>query len=211
MLTVITLLTLICGLAFGALIQAQVTVRGNMNRLDQAQQAKSAVESASKVLRTAVPPSLVHSGDPLKVAFVSAEWNKVVFYANLDNANDVRGLSKVTYALSAAGTLVETVQPPSGMSGGSYTYCTVGAVGCVASGRTLARKLVYSAAKPLFTYYSGSSGAELSAPLNSDDLNAVTSIDLAVSVRAGSEVAASTVLTRVSLTNINARNNNSKS
>lgn len=212
MLTVITLLTLITALAFGALIQSQTTVRGNANRLDQAQQAKTAMESMSKTIRTAVLPSQVGGANPDIAAFLQADWNKVSFYGNLYNASNANGPSKVTYELKPSGQLLETVQPASGISGsGAYTYCVVGSPGCVVYTRTVARNVVYDATKPLFVYYSPTNATGMTTPLDASTLPDVNSIDVTVSVKAGKDVVASTVVSRVSLPNANAQINNAPS
>jgi prepilin-type N-terminal cleavage/methylation domain-containing protein len=212
MLTVITLLSLISALAFGALIQAQKTVRGNANRLDQAQQAKAAMETMSKTIRTAVLPSQIGGSNPDVAAFLQADWNKVSFYGNLNNQSNASGPSKVTYELKPSGQLLETIQPASGVSGsGAYTYCVVGSAGCVVYARTVARNVVYDATKPVFVYYSITAPTGMTPPLNATTLPSVNSIDLSVSVKSGKEVVASTVVTRVSLPNANAQINNAPS
>ncbi|GAB3597212.1 hypothetical protein GCM10027446_24960 [Angustibacter peucedani] len=212
MLTVIVLLSLISALAFGALIQAQKTVRGNANRLDQAQQAKAAMETMSKTIRTAVLPSQIGGSNPDVAAFLQADWNKVSFYGNLYNASNANGPSKVTYELKPTGQLIETVQPASGVNGsGAYTYCTVGAPGCTVYTRTVARSVVYDATKPLFVYYSVTAPNGMTTPLNATTLPSVNSIDVQVSVKTGNEVVQSTVVTRVSLPNANAQINNAPS
>ncbi len=209
MLTVMVLLSLISALAFGALIQSQKMVRGNANRLNQAQQAKTAMESMSKTIRTAVLPSQIGGANPDLAAFLQADWNKVSFYGNLYNASNANGPSKITYELKPAGQLIETVQPSSGQNGsGVYTYCVVGSPGCVVYTRTVANNVVYSATKPVFVYYSITQPAGMTTPLDSTTLPSVNSIDVSVSVKAGTEVPASTVVTRVSLPNANAQINN---
>ncbi|KQX66717.1 type II secretion system protein J [Angustibacter sp. Root456] len=209
MLAVMSILGVITSLAFGALIQSQKTVRGNVNRLDQAQQAKAAVETMTKTIRTAVLPSQIGGGNTDLSAFLSADWNRVSFYANIYNPANVNGPSKVSYVLSSSGDLTESVQPPNGIdASGAYTYCIVGSPGCVVKTRIVARKIVYSSAKPLFVYYSVTQPAGMSTPLTATTLPDVNSVDIALSVKSGNEVPASTVITRVSLPNANARINN---
>lgn len=208
MLTVITLLSLISALAFGALIQAQKTVRGNQNRLDQTQQAKAAMETMSKTIRTAVLPSQIGGSNTDVAAFLQADWNRVSFYGNLYNEANANGPSKVSYELKPSGQLLETVQPASGVNGsGAYTYCTPGP-GCRVYTRTVARNVVYDSTKPLFVYNSVTAPNGMTTPLNSTTLPSVNSIDVQLSVKAGKEVVASTVVTRVSLPNANAQINN---
>jgi prepilin-type N-terminal cleavage/methylation domain-containing protein len=209
MLAVMSILAVISSLAFGALMQSQKTVRGNANRLDQVQQAKAAIETMTKTVRTAVLPSQIGGGNTDLSAFLSADWNRVSFYANIYNPANVNGPSKVSYVLSANGDLTESVQAPSGVdASGAYTYCVVGPPSCVVKTRIVARKVVYSSAKPLFVYYSVAQPAGMAVPLTATTLPDVNSVDISLSVRTGSQVPASTVVTRVSLPNANARINN---
>jgi prepilin-type N-terminal cleavage/methylation domain-containing protein len=209
MLCVISVLGIVSALAFGALIQSQTMVRGSANRLDQTQQAKAAVESMSKTLRTAVLPSQVNGANPDVAAFLQADWNKVSFYGNLNNQGDTSGPSKLSYELRSNGDLVETIQPSIGQdSSGIWQYCTVGSPGCLVKTRTVARKLVYNSTKPVFVYYSVAQPSGMTTPLTAASLPSVNSVDLQVSVKAGKDVPASTVVTRVSLPNANALINN---
>jgi prepilin-type N-terminal cleavage/methylation domain-containing protein len=205
MLAVISMLGVISALAFGALIGSQKTVRGNQDRLNQTQQSKLAVEALSKSLRTAVLPSQISCGSCDPTAFMAASWNTVSFYANINNPSNTIGPSKVTYTLATNGTLTETVQPPDphAASNFNYTYCTPGPT-CAVFTRTLARKMVYSAAKPVFTYYNPTTPGALTTPLTTATLKTVNSVDISVTVKAGTTVPGSTVVTRVSLPNANA-------
>jgi prepilin-type N-terminal cleavage/methylation domain-containing protein len=208
MLAVISILGVVLAVAFGALISSQKTVRGNANRLDQVQQGKTAMESMSKSIRTAVLPSAVGGANTDVAAFLQADWNKVSFYGNLNNQANAFGPSKVSYVLNSNGTLVETIQPSTGKNAaGAYVYCTVGAPGCQVKTRTVARNVVYDPSKPLFVYYSQAQPNGMTVPIDANALRAVNSIDIQVSVKAGREVPASTVVTRVSLPNVNAQLN----
>jgi prepilin-type N-terminal cleavage/methylation domain-containing protein len=208
MLAVISILGVVLAIAFGALISSQKTVRGNANRLDQTQQAKTAMESMSKSVRTAVLPSAVGGANADVAAFLQADWNKVSFYGNLNNQANAFGPSKVSYVLNSNGTLVETIQPSTGKdASGAYAYCTVGSPGCVVKTRTVASNVVYSPSQPIFVYYSQAQPTGMTVPIDPVSLRAVNSIDIQVSVKAGREVPASTVVTRVSLPNVNAQLN----
>jgi prepilin-type N-terminal cleavage/methylation domain-containing protein len=211
MLTVTSLMGIIFAIAFTAMIQAQTTVRGNASRLDQTQQAKLAMDAMTRTLRTAVLPSQIGGGSATTSAFVEGRWNKVSFFANVNNEDDLNGPSKATYELTSTGDVVETIQPSSGKdaSTGEFAYCTVGAVGCKVSTRTIARKVVYDPTKPLFTYYSVTDVDGLPLPLDAATLPTVNSMDVNVSIKVGKDVVASTVVTRVSLPNANAKYNNS--
>lgn len=211
MLTVVSLMGIIFSIAFTEMIQAQVTVRGNANRLDQTQQAKASMDAMTRTLRTAVLPSQIGGGAATTSAFVVGDWNRVSFFANVNNEADASGPSKATYQLMSSGDLVETIQPSSGKDAGTgeFTYCVVGSPGCVVYTRTIARRVVYDSARPIFTYYSVTDVDGLPLPLTNFTLPTVNSMDVTVSVKAGKDVVASTVVTRVSLPNANAKYNNS--
>jgi prepilin-type N-terminal cleavage/methylation domain-containing protein len=188
------------------LIIAQRTVGANVVRVDQSQQGRLAMESMSKVLRTAVLPSQLNgtcSGCDL-AAFLRAESNKMQFYANINNAANIVGPSRVTYERLANGELWETIQPPNAHAPTDYNYqyCTVGSPGCVVKSRILAKGV--QSTVPLFTYYN-KSGTVLGSGgvLTSAQLSLVDSVDVYVSVKASpnSTVPATSFTTRVSLPN----------
>ncbi len=216
MLTVILLLTIILGIAFTELIQAQVTVRNNGNRLDQTQQVKSGIEAISRNMRTAIYPYMVKQTG--QVAFVSASPYSVRFFANLDNEAGENGVTLVTYKITGSGpqSLVETLQPTIKQANGRLTdtRCPVGDSSCGSSTRTIIRD-VDTAGGPVFIfneYFTDSvtkktftypiPEAELTDPVA---LKAIASVDISLSVRTGAgpaAVPASTVKNRVLLTNI---------
>lgn len=207
-LTVMMILGIITALTFGAIIATQKTVRGSIARLDQTQQAKIGVESMTKNLRTAVLPSQIlgSCASCEDAAFLAGDWNKVQFYANINNPSNTVGPSKVTYALDASGTLKETIQPPDAHAADDYdyTYCTTIGVGtCKAYTRVVARNVQATAAKPLFTYFDYS-GAKLALPISGATLADVNSMDLRLTVKSSPEVKGGTVITHVTMPNADA-------
>ncbi|GAA4354072.1 PulJ/GspJ family protein [Angustibacter luteus] len=204
MLTTMLLLSVISALAFGALIGTQKTVRGNIGRLDQTQQAKVAGDTITKNLRTAVLPSQILGTctDCQDAAFLSGDWNKVSFFANINNPANTVGPSKVTYALAANGSLTETVQPPNAHAADdyNYTYCAPISATCKAYSRTVARNVVASATAPIFTYYDYS-GGQLSVPITGTTLADVNSINIVLTIKSSKEVKGGTIVTHVTMPN----------
>lgn len=206
MMAVISILGIISALAFGALIGSQKTVRGNVARLNQTQQAKTAVESMTKTLRTAVLPSQIMAACAGcdTAAFLNATSSSVQFFANINNAANVVGPSKVSYALSG-GVLTETIQPPNphDPTDYDYQYCAPISATCKAFVRTVAKDVVTSPSAPLFTYFNYSS-AKLPVPITGTALANVNSIDIAVTVKSSPEVKGGTVVTHVTMPNADA-------
>lgn len=205
MMGVIVLLGFVSAMAFGAIISTQKTVRGSVARLDQTQQAKTAAESMTKLLRTAVLPSqiLATCATCQDAAFLAGDWNRVSFFANINNQSNTVGPSRVSYVLDAAGTLTETVQPPNAHAADDYDYqyCAPISSTCKAFVRVVARKVVASASTPLFTYLNYD-GAKLTAPISGTALGEVNSVDLALTVKSSREVKGGTILTHVTMPNV---------
>jgi prepilin-type N-terminal cleavage/methylation domain-containing protein len=201
--------TVILGVVLAAvqttLIMTNKTVGQNASRVDQTQQAKTAVDAMSKSLRTAVLPALLGCQTCDTTAFIQGSANSVSFYANLNNDTNAIGPSRVSYTVNPNGDLVETIQPPDAHAANnySYTYCTPGP-GCAVLTRVLARRVPTSLA--VFTYYDAN-GAVVAPPLTAATLAQVNSIDLVVKVQDtnGGTPPATTFVTRVSLPNADAQ------
>ncbi len=216
MLVVTAMLTIIVGLAMGALISSQVAVRGNATRLDQAQQAKLVMDRVSKNVRNAVSPVVLGCTTCDKTAFTSGSFNTVTFYANVDNLNNAKGPTRFTYSVNGSGTLTEVAEKPTVTNNAdgsvTFTYCTVGAAGCNAVTRTLATKVVATAAAPLFTYFADGS-TTLAAPLTAGtavvpgSLSQVRGVDLSVTLRKSTQVPQTTVVNHVTVLEGNVKNN----
>lgn len=199
------------------------TNQQSINRQDQIDTARTATERMSKTLRTAVMPSQLSSacvGTCAVEAFVKGEDYAVQFYANLNNAGNAIGPSRVTYTVVTGAdgvrSLLEKVQrPDSNIPAGGYTYCDAEAVGASAdcrsrlTTRTLAKGLVQDT--PLFTYYQGSSTTAMSPAASGGSLTAanlakVLAIELHVTVQQqGSvETRPTTYIQRITLPNAQA-------
>jgi type II secretory pathway pseudopilin PulG len=207
---VTAMLTVVLGMAQEALILTTRTVGDNAVRLDQSQQAKTAIEAMSQTLRTAILPKQL-SGTCTgcaTAAFIAGGATSVQFYANINNdlvvptsGTTTFGPRKVSYVLGTDGTLTETLQAPDvhAFDNYNFTYCTPGP-SCPVRKRILARNVVITNA--LFTYYS-KTGATLPVPLESSTsyLQAVDSIDVLLTVRTAQRVQGNTVTTRIMLPN----------
>jgi prepilin-type N-terminal cleavage/methylation domain-containing protein len=215
MAVVIGILGLIMAMAQGALIATSKTVAGDQVRNDQTQQAKVAVESMSKTLRTAILPTQLSAtcGTVCNLtAFIQGDANYVIFYANLNNDYTVaaspgltdEGPSKVSYYLQS-GDLWETIRRPDmhGPSVSMYTYtCIQGTTGCTVQDRLLAKRV--GTTRPIFSYYQKDGATLIATPLEVSTvrLAAVDSIDIFLSVKLSGQTKGSSVTIRVQLPNV---------
>jgi prepilin-type N-terminal cleavage/methylation domain-containing protein len=187
------------------LIMTQKTVAQNGQRLDQNAQAKTAMDSMSRILRTAVLPSQLNATGTTgsAAAFIQGTATSVQFYANLNNDANTVGPSRVTYTVTS-GTLTETIQAPNAHAVGDYNYqyCTPGAAGCnTVVTRVLARNV--QTGNAIFTYYA-KNGTQFTDPtLTAAELASVDSIDLLISVKStpNQSIHGSTLTMRVTLPN----------
>lgn len=217
MMVVVGILSLVLAMAMGMLIAITKMTGQNAARIDQSQQGKVAAESMTKTLRTAVLPKLLSCNTCDEAAFISGNVRSVQFYGNLNNDDTIvlaptawtnRGPSKIAYAVDGEGNLTETIRQPDyhQAKDTEYTYtCTAGSANCKVSNRVIARDV--STSRPLFTYYD-LSGAVLSPPLTGDQLSSVESVDITLSVSSSKNVAATDVVTRVTLPNAGVLNDN---
>jgi prepilin-type N-terminal cleavage/methylation domain-containing protein len=207
MMVVVAILGIVLAAVQTTLIMAQKTVSGSGARVDQTSQAKAAIDSITKVLRTAVLPSQLNGTGAVSTAaaFIQGTKTSVQFYANINNDANITGPSRVTYNIDAAGNLTETIQPPDAHAVGdyNYTYCTPGA-GCVVPTRILARHV--STTQTLFTYYVKNGAAITDTTLTATDLASVDSVDVVVQVKASANqtIQATTLYARVTLPNADA-------
>jgi len=201
MVVVVMILGIVLAMVQTTLILTQRTVAGTGARVNQTQQARVAIDSITKVLRTAVLPSQLNGtgSSSSAAAFIQGTSTSVQFYANINNDANIIGPSQVTYAVSASGTLTEKVQPPDAHAAGNYNYqytCTTCAVI-----RVLATNV--STSQAMFTYYT-QSGATITDPvLTAADLSSVDSVDVVVQVKASANqtIQATTLYERVTLPN----------
>ncbi|GEL97152.1 PilW family protein [Cellulomonas terrae] len=196
----------------------------NISRQDQVDTGRVVVETVSKKLRTAVMPSQLTSTCTLctQDAFVLGKDFSVQFYANINNAGNSVGPSRVTYTLTTtgatAGTLVEKVQVPDSNTptASGYVYCNAEIAGATAAcrarltTRTLATGVRWDTGVPIFAYYNGDGAAMLPATsggsLTADQLSKVLSVELTVTVQAptATRARATTYIQRLTLPNAQA-------
>ena len=89
------------------------TAVGTQARLEEVSDARIAVSSMGRTLRTAILPSqLYDSASTASAAFIQAEPRAISFYANVDNVNNAVGPTRVRYWIDSAGVLYESKQVP---------------------------------------------------------------------------------------------------
>lgn len=202
---------LVMGIIFAALpfIVSSTTklTEANSTRLQAMSQARASVESAARLLRTAVVPEQLGavSGDS---AFILGDDFHVQFYADIDNPGNTIGPSRVTLAVDG-GNLVQTVQTPDQpVIANDYQWsdCTLGAIGCSKRQTTLATDVQTTA--PVFKYYMpDQNGVETlltgAQPYDATVLGTVDAIEISVTVgkNAASPIGADTYISRVTLLN----------
>jgi len=182
------------------------------NRTDNATQGQIAVDAVSKILRTAILPDQlteVSCTNCAETAIVQATRTQVSFYANLAATSSI-GPSLVslrvvqdTRAAQTSGQLVQTLQPPTDLGGGKYSFCNPATAGCAVQTRVLARGLAWPAAN-LFAYYNFAGSQVTSASFTSADLASVASVELTLgvqTVKGQTRYPASTLIKRVRLPN----------
>jgi prepilin-type N-terminal cleavage/methylation domain-containing protein len=199
---------------FLVLTGALRTSQGTKDRLTDINNARLAVSSMSRSLRTAVLPSqLDDNTSGVTAAFIQGGATSVSFYADINNpvtlpvsGNTRYGPSQVSYTVTGPTTnqvLTQTIQPPNlhDVNDHNYQYCTPGSAGCVVYTTVLARGVDASASKPLFVYYQAD-GTVLGT-LSAGNLDDVDSIDIRVGMDnvSTSPMGTSSFTTRVSLPN----------
>jgi type II secretory pathway pseudopilin PulG len=179
------------------------TTKGTQGRLEEINDGRIAISSMGRTLRTAILPSQLFDTTSVETAaFIEATPTSIRFYANIDNANNAIGPSKVTYSVSS-GVLSQTVQRPMPVADPTkpvYIYCAPGP-GCVVPSKVLARGVVLSG-DPIFTYYDALGNKLTGATLTAAQLEVVDSIDISVTVaKSGVGGNGSTYVLRVALPN----------
>jgi type II secretory pathway pseudopilin PulG len=149
-------------------------------RLDDIDQARTAVDQLSRSIRTAVEPAQLNlqcsacTGPASQsTAVVAARTDSIQLFANSGStAGPLLVSFVVTYdSVKGRAVLTKTVQPADPGSAPNYTYtaCTPGP-SCGTSSLTLVRGVVWPLTRPLFQYYDNS-GVEL-VPTTSQSLTA---------------------------------------
>lgn len=214
LLVVMGLLGLLTTILSATAILGIKSVDGVENRLDNARSSEIAMESVSKVLRTAVlPGQLDRTCDGCTAnAVVSASGTKLSFYANLENAGE--GPKRVTLEVVedstqlGTGVLVMTQQAPTVAANGSFSYCNPAAPTCTVGRREVARGLVWPSTQ-VFTYIDFAGVTIPGTTVAATQLPQIASVDVHVEVRTrlGTRYTTAVAWQRVRLPNaeINAR------
>lgn len=184
---------------------------GLQNHLNNSTAGSIATDASTKVLRTAVlPEQLVEQSCSgcTDTAIIQATRTQVSFYANLNNRGD--GPSLITLQVvrdpntaQASGQLVQTLQPPTVLGPGQYTFCNPALAGCKTYKRVLSRGLDWPA-QNIFAYYNNDGDLLTSSALTASDLGSVTSIEVLFKVqgvKGRSDYPGSVSATRVRLPN----------
>jgi type II secretory pathway pseudopilin PulG len=195
---------LVMGAAATLFSAALRTTRTTNDRVTAVNSARVSVESIGRTLRTAIRPSQLGDGVSTSLAVLEATGSRLRFYANVDNATEAVGPSRVTYDLTG-GTLVQSVQRPI-----SPVDPTVGFAWCddTLSSCPVLRKVLATgvASGSGFTYYATDGSAVLPGVdgLDATQRELVNSVDVRVSVAGSGTSGSSTAVTRVELVNTDA-------
>ncbi|WP_454048520.1 PulJ/GspJ family protein [Cellulomonas sp. Marseille-Q8402] len=189
-------------------------------RQDQVDAARTASERMSKTVRTAVKPSQLSPGctSCTADAFIAATPTGLQFYANLNNAGNSVGPSRVSYSLQSTAedgmALVEKVQRPDDSDPtGAYTYCPAesptASTDCKRrlTVRTIVSGVV-TGGPSLFSYFKNG-GDPISTPasgMSSADLANIVQVEFRLEVEkvAATPVGSTTYVQRVTLPNAQA-------
>ncbi|WP_243882211.1 hypothetical protein [Cellulomonas dongxiuzhuiae] len=199
-------------------VTMQRTNAQTMNRQEQIDGVRFAMDRISRTLRSAVRPSQLSTACATCTAdaFVSGQQFAVQFYANVESTYSVVVPSRVTYSVAAtgptAGVLVERVQEPDQgtPTASGWTYCDAEAAGATAAckarlqRRTLATG-VRATGTPMFAYYANNNTALSAAGtgLAATELATVMAVEVQLTATSTGVAAAqpTTIVQRVLLTN----------
>jgi len=170
------LLGIVMTFVYQAIDTTQYAIAGETQRLANLDEARTLMAVTTKDLRTAT--RLVPGTSP----FVSATYNDVTFYANLNNTTG--GPRKIhIYVDSSSELIAQAWTPDAGSVSPNYTYTGTPVpryVGQFVTNTT--------SAQPIFTYYGEPDqttgiAPQLTAPLSASDLLAVYSVRVTLVVR----------------------------
>ncbi len=193
----------------------------NLSRQNQIDDARSAIQAMSKTLTSSVKPAQLPacaSATCPEEAFIYASDFGVKFYANLNNAGNVVGPSRVEYQVVTtgpnAGQLIESIQTPDSNTpgpSGSYEYCDATIVGASATckahlrSQPIAFHIVAGSGAPLFQYFDQTGTAyvpPVGGSLSSAQMSHMLSVQLDVRSMAATQTSGATeYIQRVTLPN----------
>lgn len=191
LMVVISLFTILT-IAVGTLtVLGHQVSSGLRDRLDNTTQGQVAIDATSKVLRTAVLPDQIAEAacsNCEDTALIEANRSQVAFYASL---GDPVGPTLVTMrvmddpfapANETSGQLVQTMQPPTSLGNGRYSFCDATEPGCIVQTRVLARGLADEDTE-IFAYYDFSGTLITRADLGETELAKVSSVEITLTVQ----------------------------
>lgn len=207
---------LILSLVIGLMITAQKQTAATGIRLDDIDQARTAIDSLSRTVRTAVEPAQLQVGctscrgpASTSTALTAAQPALLQLFANGGSAG---GPSLVTFTAAydsarGQGVLTKVVQAADAGSAPNFTYtsCTIGP-GCLITSQPIVRGLTWPLPRALFNYFDNT-GAELvpaaGASLAPQQLIAVDSVAINLSVKTPNQynTGPTSIASRVSLPN----------
>jgi prepilin-type N-terminal cleavage/methylation domain-containing protein len=203
MLSTMVVMGVLTSIVSTMLITSVKATHDNSIRIDQINSGRIAMESMTRVIRTAVLPASLAScasACGATTAFITATPTTMSFYADVDNAANAIGPSQIIINLDAAGNLTESVQRPdpgSATTGYTWNNASLKRVNLLAKG-------VQSAAGAnLFTYYLFGSSTPFAGSVTGTNLANVDAVDILLKVDLpNAKVAPTTYVQRVSLPNV---------
>ena len=192
------------------------TTAQSMQRQDQIDSGRHAVDRMTKTLRSTVRFSQLGCSTCTQEALETGAPFRMVFYANIDSRYSVSVPSRVTYEVPAsgpnAGVLVEKIQEPdqAAATASGWTYCSAEAPGASAACKSRLRTSVLArgiraTGSPVFSYFR-QDNTLISVPpagLGGADLSEAIAVELQLTATSTGAVAAqpTTFVQRVLLTN----------
>ncbi len=188
--TTMLLMAIVLAAVFAATMSTSRATEGTGDRLQNLDEARVLMATASKDVRTAVRLSAGTS------PFVTADKNEAVFYANLDTTSAPK---KVRIRVDGANRLIEEVwEPDPGSTAPDYTYNTT-----TPTVRLVGRYVANDSATPIFTYVDANDNA-LPAPVTGTNLLAIKAVRIQLVVYKDSAFngRSTTLVNRVRLPNV---------
>jgi hypothetical protein len=195
----VILLVLILGVSFSAMSSLTNAVAGTDRRVTNLNEARTLMAVTSKDLRTA---TRLQAGT---AAFLTANANEVIFYANIGNSSGATsvvdaGPRKVRiYVDTSTRLIAEVTKPDSTSVAPNYTY-----VNGPTTVRYVGKYVANTASQPIFSYYDVNNVALTSTPLSAADRLAVRQVKITLAIKKTTtyQVGTTTLVNRVRLPNL---------
>ncbi len=174
---VLALMGIVLTSVYGGIDSLTNATAGTDSRLVNLNEARTLMDVATKDVRTAVR---LQAGTS---AFVIANDNEIMFYANLLPNPTVVPPRRIHIYVDAQSRLIEEVMAPdAGSVAPNYTYVDPNNHPSI---RFVGRYVANDAAHPIFTYYDNSATPQklTPTPLNSQNLLAIHSVQILLMIR----------------------------